>query len=102
MGQAYHRGNPGHLPHSRLVRNSRSYDGNDPTLRTALTFVQLTWVSAISFGAGLGTVPEHITFTVLVPTRSRGGSDPRTTRRYDRARHNLDSHPTYVLSGLLK
>ena len=30
-----------------------------------------------------------------------GHADPRTTRRYDRARHNLDRHPTYALSSLL-
>ena len=27
-----------------------------------------------------------------------GHADPRTTRRYDRARHNLDKHPAYVLA----
>ena len=27
-----------------------------------------------------------------------GHSDPRTTRRYDRSRHRLDRHPTYVLA----
>lgn len=30
-----------------------------------------------------------------------GHADPRTTRRYDRARHHLDRHPTYALAGLL-
>jgi len=30
-----------------------------------------------------------------------GHADPRTTRRYDRARHNLDRHPTYALAGLI-
>jgi site-specific recombinase XerD len=30
-----------------------------------------------------------------------GHADPRTTRRYDRARHNLDRHPTYTLAGLI-
>jgi site-specific recombinase XerD len=30
-----------------------------------------------------------------------GHADPRTTRRYDRARHNLDRHPTYALAGAL-
>jgi len=30
-----------------------------------------------------------------------GHADPRTTRRYDRARHNLDRHPTYQLAGLV-
>jgi site-specific recombinase XerD len=30
-----------------------------------------------------------------------GHADPRTTRRYDRARHNLDRHPTYQLAATL-
>ena len=30
-----------------------------------------------------------------------GHADPRTTRRYDRARHNLDEHATYALAGSL-
>jgi len=30
-----------------------------------------------------------------------GHADPRTTRRYDRARHNLDRHPTYALASLV-
>ena len=30
-----------------------------------------------------------------------GHSDPRTTRRYDRARYNLDRHPTYALASLV-
>jgi integrase/recombinase XerD len=30
-----------------------------------------------------------------------GHADPRTTRRYDRARHNLDRHPTYALASFL-
>jgi integrase/recombinase XerD len=29
-----------------------------------------------------------------------GHADPRTTRRYDRARHALESHPTYALGRL--
>lgn len=31
-----------------------------------------------------------------------GHADPRTTRRYDQSRHNLDRHPTYVLAGHLR
>jgi integrase/recombinase XerD len=31
-----------------------------------------------------------------------GHADPRTTRRYDRSRNNLDKHPTYVLAGLMQ
>jgi hypothetical protein len=30
-----------------------------------------------------------------------GHADPRTTRRHDRARYNLDRHPTYALAGLI-
>jgi integrase/recombinase XerD len=30
-----------------------------------------------------------------------GHADPRTTRRYDRARHSLDRSPTYALASLL-
>lgn len=30
-----------------------------------------------------------------------GHADPRTTRRYDRGRHNLDRHPAYTLSAFL-
>lgn len=30
-----------------------------------------------------------------------GHADPRTTRRYDRARHNLDRHAAYALAGYL-
>ncbi len=30
-----------------------------------------------------------------------GHADPRTTQRYNRARNNLDRHPTYALSGLI-
>lgn len=30
-----------------------------------------------------------------------GHADPRTTRRYDRARYNLDKHPTYALAGMV-
>jgi site-specific recombinase XerD len=31
-----------------------------------------------------------------------GHADPRTTRRYDRARYNLDRHPTYALAGIIR
>jgi site-specific recombinase XerD len=30
-----------------------------------------------------------------------GHADPRTTRRYDRSRHNLDRHPTYTVTAFL-
>jgi len=31
-----------------------------------------------------------------------GHPEPRTTRRYDRARYNLDRHPTYAFAGVIK
>ena len=31
-----------------------------------------------------------------------GHADPRTTWRYDRARHNLDRHPTYLVAAMAK
>jgi integrase/recombinase XerD len=31
-----------------------------------------------------------------------GHADPRTTRRYDRSRHNLDRHPTYQMASQLR
>jgi integrase/recombinase XerD len=30
-----------------------------------------------------------------------GHADPRTTRRYDRERYNLDKHPMYTLAGII-
>jgi integrase len=30
-----------------------------------------------------------------------GHADPRTTRAYDRSRHNLDRHPTYAMAAQL-
>lgn len=31
-----------------------------------------------------------------------GHADPRTTRRYDRSRHDLDRHPAYAMAALLR
>jgi len=31
-----------------------------------------------------------------------GHADPRTTRAYDRSRHNLDRHPTYTMATHLR
>jgi integrase/recombinase XerD len=38
----------------------------------------------------------------VIVTNAAGHADPRTTRRYDRARHTLDRHPTYLLAGMVK
>jgi integrase/recombinase XerD len=57
--------------------------------------------------------PHDLRHTFVTPALDSGASlrdvqdaagqaDPRTTRRYDRARHNLDRHPTYSLAGLVK
>jgi len=45
---------------------------------------------ALTLGAPLQDVQDAL-----------GHADPRTTRRYDRARHNLDRSPTYLLATAL-
>lgn len=64
--------------------------------------------------AKAGSISPHIlrhTFVTLsldadVPLQvvqdAAGHEDPRTTQRYNRARHNLDRHPTYALAGLVE
>jgi site-specific recombinase XerD len=46
--------------------------------------------SALDSGASLRDVQD-----------AAGHADPRTTRRYDRARYNLDRHPTYAVAARL-
>jgi hypothetical protein len=48
------------------------------------------------------------TYVTTMPTpwtcemSDRGAAaDPRTTMRYDRARHNLDRHPNYILAAYM-
>ena len=45
---------------------------------------------ALTLGAPLQDVQDAL-----------GQADPRTTRRYDRSRHNLDRSPTYLLATAL-
>jgi integrase/recombinase XerD len=51
-----------------------------------------TWVTeSLALGVALQDVQD-----------GAGHADPRTTRRYDRSRHNLDRHPAYVLAAHLR
>ncbi|MFL6065951.1 MAG: site-specific integrase, partial [Friedmanniella sp.] len=45
---------------------------------------------ALRLGAALQDVQDAL-----------GHADPRTTRRYDRSRHNLDRSPNYLLAAAL-
>jgi integrase len=45
---------------------------------------------ALRLGAALQDVQDAL-----------GHADPRTTRRYDRSRHNLDCSPNYLLAAAL-
>jgi integrase/recombinase XerD len=45
---------------------------------------------------------SHETGSPLTDVQDAAGhADPRTTRRYDRARHRLDAAPTYALAAAL-
>jgi integrase len=63
--------------------------------------------------AGLGTVRPHTLRATAITCALDAGvslrdvqdmarhSDPRTTRRYDRARGSLDRHASYAIAGYL-
>ena len=40
--------------------------------------------------------------TAVIGARPHERTDARTTRRYDRSRHNLDRHPTYKMASQLR
>jgi hypothetical protein len=46
--------------------------------------------------------PEHVGLLGLrIFEIAARHADPRTTMRYDRARHNLDRHPNYILAAYM-
>lgn len=75
----------------RMVRRLAAAAGIDQAGRVGLHSLRHTFVtSALEAG-----VPLHI-----VQDAARH-ADPRTTRRYDRARNNLDQHATYAVAAFL-
>lgn len=79
---------------------------------TAYKFIQRLAVKA-KIPAAASITPHSLRHTFVteslaagVPLQdvqdAAGHADPRTTRRYDRSRHNLDRHPTYVLAAHLR
>ncbi|MBL7487129.1 tyrosine-type recombinase/integrase [Frankia sp. AgW1.1] len=71
-----------------------------------------TLVLRLARRAGFRVTPHGLRHTWVTLSRkagipledvqdAAGHADPRTTRRYDRARHQLDSHPTYRLSAFI-
>jgi site-specific recombinase XerD len=68
---------------ARLARQARISKPVSPhTLRHSFV------TAALDAGASLRDVQD-----------AAGHADPRTTRRYDRGRHNLDRHPTYAVAA---
>lgn len=71
-----------------------------------------TLVLRLARRAGLRVTPHGLRHTWVTLAReagvpledvqdAAGHADPRTTRRYDRARHSLDRHPTYALAAFI-
>lgn len=75
----------------RMVRRLAAAAGLDKAQTLGLHSLRHTFVTA-ALDAG---VPLHI-----VQDAARH-ADPRTTRRYDRARHNLDNHATYAVAAYM-
>jgi integrase/recombinase XerD len=73
---------------ARIVRRLAHRAGLPPTHPHALRHAFVT--HALDSGATLRDVQD-----------AAGHADPRTTRRYDRARYNLDRHPTYAVAARL-
>jgi site-specific recombinase XerD len=69
----------------RIVRRLARRAGLPPTNPHALRHAFVT--AALDTGAPLRDVQD-----------AAGHADPRTTRRYDRTRYNLDRHPTYAVA----
>jgi integrase/recombinase XerD len=73
---------------ARIVARLARRSGLPATHPRALRHTFVT--SALDAGASLRDVQD-----------AAGHADPRTTRRYDRARYNLDRHPTYAVAARL-
>lgn len=75
----------------RLVRRLARHAGIGTAAQLSPHSLRHAFVTlALDSGASLRDVQD-----------AAGHADPRTTRRYDRARHNLDRHPAYALAGYL-
>jgi integrase/recombinase XerD len=72
--------------------------------RLARTAAIPAWASVSPHSLRHGFVTESLAAGVPLQDvqDAAGHADPRTTRRYDRSRHNLDRHPTYVLAAHLR
>ena len=72
----------------RLVRRLARKAGIESWAKLSPHSLRHTFAtSALDAGVALSAVQDAM-----------GHADPRTTRRYDRARYNLDKHPAYVLA----
>lgn len=67
---------------ARLAQRAAGFEAHPHSLRHGF--------ASLSLDAG---VPLQVLQDAM------GHADPRTTRRYDDARHNLDKAPTYLLAG---
>ena len=113
-GESYRRaGSHCHPLRLRAWRASRRTE-TAPQDRVRSSPTCLTWPTCLTrqnpLPPGTSQVPGEITAITAalnagIPFRDvqdfAGHADPRTTRRYDRSRHNLDRHATYALASRL-
>jgi hypothetical protein len=79
-------------PYGELIVDLRSYSSASKGNKLASSRPAARVRDALSLDAGVSLRDVQ---------DAAGHADPRTTRRYDRARYNLDRHPTYALAGLI-
>ncbi|SHN88994.1 Phage integrase family protein, partial [Geodermatophilus obscurus] len=77
--------------HSQLRRLAHAAGVASADLTKPHTFRHAFATEALSRGVPLQDVQDAL-----------GHADPRTTRRYDRGRHNLDRSPAYKLAEVLR